>query len=68
MEVGMKFKEALKAIQEETGIKFKKVMHEWKLGQLKDSHGNKVTDQKQALAIAFSEQDKAKKKGKKKAK
>ena len=64
----MKFKEALIAIHEETGIKFKKVMHEWKAGLLKDSHGNEVTDQKQALAIAFSEQKRAKKKGKKNSK
>lgn len=64
----MKFKEALTTIQEETGIKFKKVMHEWKKGDLKDSHGNEVTDQKQALAIAFSEQKRAKKKGKKNSK
>jgi len=62
----MKFKQALIAIQEEAGIKFKKVMHEWKLGKLKDSHGNPVKDQKQALAIAFSEQDVADKKNKKK--
>jgi len=61
----MKFKNAFISIQEETGPKFKKVMHEWKQGDLKDSHGNKVTDQKQALAIAFSEQDRAKKKKKK---
>ena len=64
----MKFKDALRQIAEETGPKFKKVMHEWKQGDLKDSHGNPVTDQKQALAIAFSEQDRAKKKKKKKKK
>lgn len=64
----MKFAQALKQINEETGPKFKKVMHEWKAGQLKDSHGKQVEDQKQALAIAFSEQDRAKKKKKKKSK
>jgi len=44
--------------------KIKKVMHEWKKGKLKSSSGEKVTDRKQALAIAISEQkrQKAKKK------
>lgn len=31
-------------------------MKEWKEGTLKDSHGNKVTDRKQAIAIGMSEQ------------
>lgn len=35
--------------------KFKKVMDEWKAGTLKSSNGEKVTNQKQAEAIAFSE-------------
>ena len=35
--------------------KIKKVMSEFKAGTLKDSHGNKVTDRDQALAIAMSE-------------
>jgi hypothetical protein len=32
-----------------------KVMHEYKIGTLKSSSGNKVTDIKQAIAIAMSE-------------
>lgn len=35
-------------------------MHEWKKGKLKSSSGEKVKDQKQAVAIAISE---AKEKG-----
>ena len=35
--------------------KFKRVMHEWGEGSLRSSSGKKVTSQKQALAIAFSE-------------
>lgn len=31
------------------------VMHEWKAGKLKSSSGRKVTNIKQALAIAISE-------------
>lgn len=42
------------------GDKLKKVMHEWKQGKLKSSSGQKVTDQKQALAIALSEERRAK--------
>jgi hypothetical protein len=34
--------------------KMSKVMKEWKTGALK-SHGKPVTDQKQAIAIAYSE-------------
>lgn len=41
--------------------KFKKVMDEWKAGTLTSSSGEKVTDQKQALAIAFSEAKKVEK-------
>lgn len=41
--------------------KFKKVMDEWKAGTLTSSNGEKVTDQKQALAIAFSEAKKVEK-------
>ncbi len=39
---------------------FKGVMHEWKQGKLHSGskHGPKVTSQKQAEAIAFSEQRK----------
>ena len=39
----------------ESQKKIKKVMTEFKNGTLKDSHGNKVTDRDQALAIAMSE-------------
>jgi hypothetical protein len=39
-----------------------KVMHEYKIGTLKSSSGNKVTDIKQAIAIAMSEAGMAKKK------
>jgi len=35
--------------------KVKKVMREWKAGKLKSSSGDKVTNQKQAVAIAMSE-------------
>jgi hypothetical protein len=40
-------------------LKIKKVMHEWKSGKLKSSSGQKVKSQKQALAIALSEQRRA---------
>lgn len=32
-----------------------KVMHEWKSGKLKSGSGKKVTDKKQAIAIAINE-------------
>lgn len=35
--------------------KVKKVMHEFKVGTLKSSSGQRVTSQKQAVAIALSE-------------
>ena len=35
--------------------KIKKVVDEWKVGSLLDSHGNKITDRKQVLAVALSE-------------
>ncbi|MDA3615095.1 DUF6496 domain-containing protein [Polluticaenibacter yanchengensis] len=35
--------------------KIEKVMHEYKEGDLKTSAGKKVTDRKQAIAIALSE-------------
>ena len=41
--------------------KVAKVMHEWKKGKLNSSSGAKVTRQKQAIAIALSEQQRAKK-------
>ena len=44
------------------GHKFRKVMSEFGAGTLHSSGGQKVTDQKQAVAIAFSEQRRAGKK------
>lgn len=41
--------------------KVHKVMREYKAGKLKSSSGDKVTNQKQAVAIAMSEADKLKK-------
>lgn len=41
------------------GYKFTKVMHEFGKKTLRSSSGRKVTSQKQALAIAFSEQRRA---------
>lgn len=35
--------------------KIQKVMHEYKVGTLKSSSGDKVTSRKQAIAIAMSE-------------
>lgn len=35
--------------------KIQKVMHEYKVGALKSSSGDKVTSRKQAIAIAMSE-------------
>lgn len=42
--------------------KVKKVMHKYSEGALKSSSCKKVTDKKQALAIAMSESGKSKKK------
>ena len=42
--------------------KVEKVMHEWGKGELKSSSGKKVSDQKQAIAIALSEARRGKKK------
>lgn len=39
--------------------KVETVMHEYKTGKLNSSSGDKVTNPKQAIAIALSEQDKA---------
>lgn len=36
-------------------LKIKRVMREYKSGKLKSSSGQKVTNQRQALAIALSE-------------
>jgi len=41
--------------------KVKKVMREYKSSELKSSSGQKVTDQKQAVAIAMSEAKRMKK-------
>lgn len=38
-----------------TEKKMDKVMHEYKKGDLKTSHGRKVTDRDQAVAIGLSE-------------
>lgn len=43
------------------GSKVEKVMKEFKEGKLKSSSGKKVTSQKQAIAIALSEEKRAKK-------
>lgn len=41
--------------------KVSKVMREYKAGKLKSSSGDKVTNEKQAIAIAISESGQAKK-------
>ena len=41
--------------------KVAKVMREYKAGKLKSSSGDKVTNEKQAIAIAMSEAEAAKK-------
>jgi hypothetical protein len=43
--------------------KIEKVMHEYKTGELRSSSGEKVTKRKQAVAIALSEQRRARKGG-----
>lgn len=48
------------AQDDEVGEKFKTVMEEFSKGELKSSSGEKVTDPKQAKAIAYSEQREAK--------
>jgi hypothetical protein len=42
--------------------KMQKVMHEYKQGSLKSSSGQKVTSRDQAIAIALSETERAKRK------
>ena len=44
-----------KADKDKKQVKVKKVMDEWRSGKLKSSSGEKVTDRKQAIAIAMSE-------------
>ena len=43
--------------------KVETVMHEFKTGKLKSSSGEKVKNPKQAIAIALSEQRRARKQG-----
>lgn len=38
---------------------YDEVMHKWKAGKLKSGSGQPVTSQKQAVAIMFSEKQKA---------
>lgn len=45
------------------GAKGRVVLHEFKKGKLRSSSGKEVTNLNQALAIAFSEQEQAKKHG-----
>ena len=45
--------------------KVEKVMHEYKTGTLRSSSGKKVTNRKQAIAIALSEERRAKKRSRK---
>ena len=52
------------AARDYADFKMQKVMHEWKEGTLKSSSGQPVTDQKQAIAIGFSE-GRRRKRGKK---
>jgi hypothetical protein len=65
----LKHKKSKKKDSKESGekSKFKKVMHEWKEGELHSGSkkGPVVTNPKQALAISFSEARKASKKSKK---
>lgn len=51
--------------KERLQAKIAKVMDEWKAGTLKSGSGDKVTDQKQALAIAYSQFRDTEKKAKK---
>jgi len=48
----------------ETEAKVKKVMHEYKEGELKSGSGRKVKSRKQAIAIAMSESGQSKRRNK----
>lgn len=48
-------KGAYSSLKPRAKAKFLRVMHEWKQGKLRRPDGARVTDQKQAIAIAFSE-------------
>jgi hypothetical protein len=51
----------MKDMKEKMQSKVAKVMREYKAGKLNSSSGDKVTNQKQAVAIAMSEADRLKK-------
>lgn len=51
-------------IKDKMQNKVRKVMREYKSGKLKSSSGDKVTSRDQAIAIAMSESEKVKAKGK----
>ena len=53
-----------KTLKEKKQAKIGKVMGEWKSGKLKSSSGSKITNQKQAIAVALSEASKVGKKKK----
>lgn len=48
-------KGAYSSLKPHAKAKFLRVMHEWGQGKLRRPNGAKVTDQKEAVAIAFSE-------------
>lgn len=47
-----------KTLKEKKADKVAKIMHEWKVGKLKSSSGSKITNQRQAVAVALSESSK----------
>lgn len=61
MRVATRYVELLTKLQKKKKNKISTVMTEFKAGKLKSSNGEKVTDPKQAMAIAISEQKKVKK-------
>lgn len=48
-------KSAFASLSKHGKQKFTRVLHEFASGTLKSSAGQKITDRKQAIAIAFSE-------------